>query len=163
MNEARTLLKLARDIASNSAEFQAVRGPGIGDKATGVFMKELRQRSRLAFGEDYSEKRLCGDNALAVDFYFPAQGAIVEVALGLPNPTTEFEKDILKAIMAQELGHRVTMLFFISRAGAIRKCSQPGRSAMVKWAHANHKLDIEVHELPGEPRKRVRLARGTKS
>ena len=143
MSETKGLLKLARDIASNSAEFQAVRGPGIGDKATGAFMKELRQRSRLAFGEDHSEKRLCGDNALAVDFYFPAEGAIVEVALGLPNPTTELEKDILKAIMAQEQGQRVKTLFFISRAGAIKKCSQPGRSAMVRWAHANHKRDLK--------------------
>lgn len=163
MNKAKTLLTLATEITASSAEFQAVRGPGIGNKATNAFMKELRERSKLEFGEDHSEKRLCGDNAFAVDFYFPEHGTIVEVALGLPNPNTEFEKDILKSIMAQEQGHRVKTLFLISRAGAIKKCSQPGRSAMVKWARAKHDLDIQIHELPGEPRRRVRAGRGKKN
>lgn len=78
---------------------------------------------------------------------------IVEVALGLPNPSAEFEKDILKAIMAQESGFNVRRLFFISRPGGVKKCSQPGRTKVKEWAHAKHGLTIEVHELEGEPRR----------
>lgn len=156
MDKAHKLLEIARDIVSANPTFQDVRGPGVGDKATHAFMRELQARAVEAFEADHSEKRLCGDTAFAVDFYFPDNETIVEVALGLPNPACEFEKDILKAVMASELGHQVRRLFFISRAGAIKKCDQPGRTAIRSWAQAKHGLAIEVHELGGEPRKRKR-------
>ena len=150
------LIELAQDLAAMNPEFQAVLGPGVGDKATGEFMRGLRERASVHFGNDYSEKQICGQNALSVDFYFPEEQTIVEVALGLPNPATEFEKDVLKAIMAQETGQAVIRLVFISRAGAVKKCSQPGRSAVKAWAKSKHGLSIEVHDLPGEPRMRKR-------
>lgn len=149
------LLAIAREIASGNPEFQAALGPGAGNLATNAFLQEIQKRARIEFdGADFCEQKVCGDNALAVDFYFPEEATIVEVALGLPNPASEFEKDVLKAIMAQELGHEVKRLFFISRPGAARKCSQPGRVAVKKWALENHQLQIEVHELSGEPRRR---------
>jgi hypothetical protein len=158
MNQDRPikLLELARGIAAAQSDFQLVRGPGAGDKATHSFMRELRERAVTAFGVDCSEKRICGPTAFAVDFYFPDEATVVEVALGLPNPGSEFEKDILKAIVAQDYGNVVRRLFFISRAGAARKCSQPGRSALIAWAAAKHGLGIEVHELGGEARLRRR-------
>jgi hypothetical protein len=150
------LIELAQDLAATNLEFQAVLGPGDGDKATGEFMRRLRERASVHFGSDYSEKQICGQNALSVDFYFPEEQTIVEVALGLPNPATEFEKDVLKAIMAQETGQSVIRLVFISRAGGAKKCSQPGRSAVKAWAKSKHGLAIEVHDLQGEPRTRKR-------
>jgi hypothetical protein len=119
-------------------------------------MRELGQSATTAFGIDCSEKRLCGATAFAADFYFPEECTVVEVALGLPNSATEFEKDILKAIIAQDKGYAVTRLVFISRAGAVKKCEQPGRTALKEWAKAKHGLAIEVHELGGEPRRRKR-------
>lgn len=153
------LLALARAIATASPDFQAVLGPGDGDRATHAFMRQLRERAAEAFGADYSERRVCGETSLAVDFYFPDEGAIVEVALGLPNPASEFEKDVLKAIVPQELGYNVDRLFFISRPGAAKKCEQPGRTAVKEWARTKHPLLIEVHELDGKPRRRHRRSR----
>ena len=155
-DKASRLLAIARKIASSSADFQVVLGAGKGDHATNSFMRALRAEAERALGGDFSEKGICGSNAFKVDFYLPDEGTIVEIALGLPNPSTEFEKDILKAIMAQELGHGVRRLYFISRAGARKKCEQPGRMAIRKWAREKHGLEIEVHDLPGEPRKRRR-------
>jgi hypothetical protein len=150
------LLTIAREIASANPDFQAALGPGEGNLATNAFLDELQKRARFAFGgADFSEQKVSGDNSLAVDFYFPEEATIVEVALGLPNPASEFEKDILKAIMAQERGHEVKRLFFISRPGAAKKCSQPGRTAMKDWVAENHSLQIEIHELSGEPRRRL--------
>jgi hypothetical protein len=155
-DKATTLLALARDIASASTDFQAVLGPGVGDRATQAFMRQLQERAINTFGADYSECKVCGETPFAVDFYFPDDGTIVEVAFGLPNPASEFEKDILKAIMAQESGHSVRRLFFISRPGAVKKCAQPGRAALREWAQGKHRLFIEVHELDGQPRRRRR-------
>lgn len=150
------IVALARRIAAKNPEFQAVLGPGAGDLATHYFMRKLRERAERLFGCDYSEKKICGKTSLAVDFYFPDEKTIVEVALGLPNSATEFEKDVLKAIMAGETGQNVEKLIFISRAGGTKKCCQPGRSAVRQWAQTKHGLHIEVHDLHGEPRIRNR-------
>jgi len=146
------LLRLARDIADGQSDFHTVKGPGVGDRATLTYMAALREAARHAFGVDLSEFRGCGATALAADFYFPDEGVMVEIALGLPNPGSEFEKDIVKALMAKELGHDVQKLMFISRPGATKKCGQPGRRAMIDWARERHGIEIEVHELNGEPR-----------
>jgi hypothetical protein len=132
---------------------------GAGDHRTNAFMKSLRALALVTFGADYSEKKLCGKTSLAVDFYFPEERAIVEVALGLPNSSTEFEKDVLKAIMAGETGEAVERLMLLSRAGGVKKCSQPGRTSIIDWAKRTHNLTVEVFDLPGEARKRVRSAK----
>jgi hypothetical protein len=154
------LIALARDLADSIPEFQAIHGPRAGDRSALSFMRKLRSRAEIAFGEDFSEKKICGDTAFAVDFYFPEEAAIVEVALGLPNPNTEFDKVILKAFIAQDYGHEVGRLVFISRAGSERKCAQPGRAAVIRSASKKHSIQIEVHDLSGEPRRRNRRSEG---
>lgn len=156
---ADTLTALAVAVAARTPEFQTVRGAGDGDKATHRYMEQLRADAKAAFNEDCSERRICGNNRFAVDFYFPDEGTIVEVALGLPNSASEFEKDILKALMAQEAGHRIERLLFISRAGARKKCSQSGRTGFTEWVSKHHGISIEVRDLPGVPRKRRRRTR----
>lgn len=150
------LLELARAIADETSDFHATKGPGIGDHATNAFMTALRAAARSAFGGDFHELSILRGTAYAADFYFDSEATIVEVALGLPNSASEFEKDVIKAIMAQDSGLAVRRLYFISRAGAIKQCDQPGRRAIAKWAQEKHGLAIEVHELGGEPRKRRR-------
>ena len=90
------LLELARGIARGIVDFQTVRGPGDGDRATHAFMRELRQQATAAFRHDYAEQKICGETAFAADFYFPEEATVVEVALGLPNSASEFEKGHLK-------------------------------------------------------------------
>ena len=154
------LLELARSTANSIPDFQRVLGAGEGDRATNAFMKTLRARAVDVFGEDFSEKKICGQNSFAVDFYFAREKTLVEVALSLEKPQCEFEKDILKAIMAQELGNAVTRLLFICRPGGAKKCKQPGRAAIGEWAQRKHSLSTEVHDLDGEPRVRRRANLG---
>ena len=148
------LVELARAIVEENPTFHAVRGAGAGDHATAAFLRELRARARAAFVEDCSEQRICGPTGYAVDFYFAPERTVVEIALGLPNPGSEFEKDLLKAIIAQDY-HRVDRLVLVSRAGGEKKCRQPGRSALIAWALAEHNLQVSVIDLGGVPRKRV--------
>ena len=150
------LIEIARSIAASEPNFQAVRGPGEGDRATRAFLRQIQRRATEIFGEDLSEKKICGKNSLCVDFYFERERTIVEVALGLPNPTTEFEKDILKALMAKESGCAVERLVLISRPGGESKCAQPGRKAFIAWAQTKHALEIQIYDLDGERRRRKR-------
>jgi len=152
---AAILLGLIDELVANSPEFGPVKGPGKGNVATNALMRDLRHAATRTFGVDHSEQKICGDNtSLAVDFYFSKAATVVEVALGLGNPATEFEKDILKALMAKELGHAVQRLVLISRPGAGKKCRQPGRRAIIEWVRQKHDVAIDVREIAGEPRPR---------
>jgi hypothetical protein len=141
------LYSLAQSLADERPSFYDIKGPNIGDHDTAAFMKELRSRATLVLGADYSEKRICGESRLCVDFYFPAEETVVEVALGLRNPMSEYERDILKVIMAKEESNPVTRLLFISKPGALKRLSQPSARAIAEWAKRNHGIKVEVREL----------------
>ncbi|MGE3342266.1 MAG: hypothetical protein AB7L71_02430 [Vicinamibacterales bacterium] len=151
------LLAAACQLAESTPQFQAVLGAGAGDHATARFLRELRRRAEAFGAKDCHERKLCGASGFAVDFYFEAERTIVEVALGLPNSQSEFEKDVFKAMLARHHGHGVDRLLFITRAGGRKKCAQPGRAAVIAWVRDHHDLVVEVHDLPGEPRRRVRM------
>jgi hypothetical protein len=146
ITRADMLLKMIQQLADEHPEFFDTKGPGKGDHATNRFMAEIRQRAENTFGQDFSEQKMCGDTGHKVDFYFPDEATIVEIALSLRNPTTEFEKDILKALLAQEV-HPVERLVLIGKPGAVRNCTRPGRQAFIDWARRTHSLNIEVHDI----------------
>ena len=147
MNKHEKLFELAQNLAKKTYGFLETKGPGIGNHATNQFISQLVALSTKEFGKDYSEQNICGNNALAVDFYFPEEGVIVEIALGLKNPNTEYEKDILKALMAKNIGHNVKKLFFISKPGGEKKCKQPGRIAVKEWLLNSSSIELEVWDL----------------
>jgi len=147
MSKHQKLYEIARNLAGKTYGFLDTKGPGIGNHATNQFISMLGSMACEEFGEDYSEKHISGQNSLAVDFYFPGEGVIVEVALGLKNANTEYEKDILKAIMAKEFGNKVEKLVFISKPGGEKKCSQPGRIAVREWLYNNNQIEMEILDL----------------
>jgi hypothetical protein len=86
------------ELALERSGFFDIKGPSVGDKDTAAFMGELRKRAAEAFGSDFAEQKICGPNGLCVDYYFPEDAAIVEIAMGLRNPNSEirarhFESD----------------------------------------------------------------------
>jgi hypothetical protein len=156
MDKTSQLVALALELAATRNGFVAALGPGVGNRRTIEFVNELRDRAIRAFGEDYAEHQFCDDNSSRFDFYFRDEQTVVEIALGLPNPNTEFEKDILKALVARGHNHPVRRLLFVSRRGAKKKCEQPARAAIIRWANEHHQLQIDVIELGGTARVRQR-------
>lgn len=147
MNKSDKLFDIANEVAAEIHGFFLINGPGKGNKLTNSYIHEVGRRARELFGEDFSEKKLCGENSLKVDFYFPDEATIVEIALGLSKPNTEYEKDILKAIMAKNLGNKVNRLLFFCKPGGEKKCRQPGRSAVKHWLNNNVGIELEVRDL----------------
>ena len=143
----KVLLNVAQRIADGTADFRVKKGPGSGNRATNQFMKTLRKAAREEFGGDFAEQNISGDNGLAVDYYFPDESTIIEIALGLEKSNSEFEKDILKAVIAKQNGSHVDRLVFVVKPGGKRKCKQPGRMAMISWAKEIHGITIDVQEL----------------
>lgn len=134
MTGAERLLALAQEVADERTTLFVSKGPGVGDEDTNAFVAELRRRALATFGADHAEQTSCGASGLRVDYYFPEEATIVEVAFLLKNSPSEFEKDILKAIMAQENGQPVKQLVFIAKPGAVKCCKSPGRRSIIEWA-----------------------------
>jgi hypothetical protein len=150
MDAIARLVRVARELALETPRLFEVKGPGEGDKATNAFMGKLRASLAEQVPNARPEQAICGDNSLAVDFYFPAEEAIVETALSLRNPNSEFERDILKALMAKDFRYKIKRLVLVSKPGALKRHGQPGSQALIQWAKRTHGLEIEIHELSPE-------------
>jgi len=147
MTKAQTLYKLAHEQALKTVDFFTIKGPGEGNIATNIFVSELQIKANKVFNEDFSEKKICGENSLPVDYYFPDENTIIEIAFGLKKPNSEFEKDILKAIMAKKFDEKISKLIFITKPGGEKKCNQPGRKAIRNWVKESHNIEVEVFDL----------------
>ncbi|MGC4089957.1 MAG: hypothetical protein QM756_19130 [Polyangiaceae bacterium] len=110
-------------------------------------MRRLRLLANERFGHDFAEQQISGANKLTVDFYFPDEETVVEIAMSLRNPQSEYERDILKVVLAQEAGHEIRRLVFFSKPGAVARCSHPGLAAFRDWASRSHSLNIEIREF----------------
>lgn len=147
MGKVAQLVTLAQNLASEWPRFYEKLGADIGDRATHAYMVELSRRAFRDLNEDYSQKRISGGNGLSVDFYFPDEATVVEVAMSLRNPSSEFERDILKAIMAQGADNPVTRLLFLTKPGGCARVSSPSARAIIAWAQQAHGLTVDVCEF----------------
>jgi hypothetical protein len=142
------LFGMAQEVANEKPEFFYIKGPGIGDKDTADFMSKLRVKAMKKFGRDFSERKICGTGInSAVDFYFPEEATIVEIALTLKNAASEFEKDIIKAILAKRSGNEVKKLCFISKPGAIKRNKEPAPRAIISWIIEDYGIQVIIREL----------------
>ena len=148
--KATRIFELANEIARRTEGFFRTHGPAVGNRITNRYVAELGERAPEEFGVDLSEKKIYGTNSMAVDFYIPEEETTVEIALVLRKPNTEFEKDILKTVMAQTLEYSVSYLLFVSKPGAAPRCQQPGRRSIREWALREYSIEVEVRDLePG--------------
>lgn len=141
------LLLLAQGIVEQTSGFLEKKGPGVGDHTTGVFVRSLRQLAKEVFGSGYSEKVVCKGAGFRFDFFFPDEGTAVEFAFGIHNPHSEFERDILKCVLAIEDGCPVKKLILVGKPGAIVRLSAPAPKAIVALVGTRFDLAVEVLEL----------------
>ncbi|HWZ90245.1 MAG TPA: hypothetical protein VNW92_15385 [Polyangiaceae bacterium] len=141
------LLLIAQRVANLQPGFFDVKSSARGDDATSAYMRDLRSAVEAQLGRGYSEHRICGDHRLAMDFFIERDRTVIEVAFGLRNSNSEFERDILKVLMAREAGVEVRRLVFIAKPGGEKRVSQASSRAIVEWAARNHQLEIAVRDL----------------
>jgi hypothetical protein len=110
-------------------------------------VRSIRQLAKETFGADYSEKVVCKGAGFRFDFYFPDEGTAIEFAFGLHNPNSEFERDILKCILAIEDGCPVKKLVLVGKPGAILRLSAPAPKVIVTLVGKRFDIVVEVLEL----------------
>lgn len=144
------IFELAQQIADRTPGFHDRKGPGkeAGNGVTNEFLRALdiavsdnwpvkvRRQEPVAPGVKYS-----------FDYFIPGEDTAVEIALSIRNIVTEFEKDIFKAILANESGKRVQRLVLIGKTGSIRRQNGTGPNAIKAWVKKHCHLQIDVLEL----------------
>jgi hypothetical protein len=145
--KADQLCLLALKLAEQTPEFFETKGPGKGDLASAIFVKNLRGIASDVFGRDYSEFRVCKEANLRLDFYFPDEATAIEIAQTLHLSRTEYELDIFKCLLAKEGGMAIERLIFIGKPGAARRQAQPGARAIADFARKHFGLEITVVEF----------------
>ena len=147
MTKADRIYQIAQSIAYATDDFHITKGPGKGDRATHSFMAELRDQVEACLGEDYSEKQISGGIKSAVDFFIPDEATIVEVAMSLKVPMSEFHKDIFKALLTIDNGIDVKRILFICKPGGLKRHQEPASVAIMKWLKKYYSVEIEIKEL----------------
>lgn len=147
MSRTSDLIEIAQRLAHDTTDFHTIKGPGKGDRARAEFIEAVQRLALDAFGHDYSEKKISGNTNFTVNFWFPEEETIVEIALTLRNSSSEFHKDIFKALLALDSGKKVGKLVFIAKPGAIKRHSEPASRAIMNWLKAKHGIRTEIIEL----------------
>jgi len=141
------LFLLAQRIAEQTPHFFETKGPGIGDQASLTFMRNLREGAKGLLGKDYSEKRVSDEVSFSIDFYLPDEATAVEIALGLHNPLTEFERDIFKCLLARDAGCRIDRLVLFAKPGGSARQAAPGPRAIAHFVKKSFGIEVEIREL----------------
>lgn len=149
------LITEIRFIASHLDDFDETRGAGNGDHFSNAFVQLIKEKATEVFSADFSEQSICGGNNLRVDYYFPDERCIVEIALSIGNPTSEFERDIFKALLAKER-HPVDSLLFVTKKTFIRRMKNPSVQSICQWVKKHHQLSISVVIIDGDLTKPTR-------
>lgn len=147
MSTVTRLIEIARELAAGTPGFVDIKGAGHGDHATAEFMRQLHRRVEAEIPAAKIEQRICGKNRFAVDFFVPDETTAVEVALSLRNSLSEFERDIIKVLLAHDQGWNVDRLVFISKPGALKRLREPASADIITWAKKRHNLTVEIHEI----------------
>jgi hypothetical protein len=145
--KAMMLYMLAIKLANKTPDFYKVKNAGLGDHASNQFMKNLRQLAKDQFGSDFSEKRVCKDTKHAFDFYIPDEGSVIEIALSLHNPASEYEKDIFKCLLAKEDGLTINSLLFITKPGGLMRHEAAGSKRIRELILKRFGVWVDILEL----------------
>jgi hypothetical protein len=148
-----TVIRLAQDLTAAYPNFFTIKGPGVGDKETNSFISTLRKSAEAALNGDHSEKAIFStllpldqSVSIRVDYWFPEEETILEIALGLRNPLSEFERDVLKAVTARDAGLQVSKLVLLAKPDALKRQSQPWYRHIRDWAKGRG-VEVLVFEL----------------
>jgi hypothetical protein len=110
-------------------------------------MTDIRTLAKTIFGSDVSEKHCMSGTNLRFDFYLKEEETVIEVALSLHNPNTEYEKDLLKCILAKKEGLPIRKLLFICKPGGMKANLAPGKKCLADLVERDFGISVEVWDL----------------
>jgi hypothetical protein len=134
-------------IAESTPGFFETKGPGKGNLATNLFVKNLHVIAKTIFGDDLSEKQCIHGAKLCFDFYLEEEATVIEIALSLDKPNSEYEKDLLKCILAKKERLAIKTLLFICKPGGMKANLAPGKKCLADLCKKDFDISVEFYEI----------------
>jgi hypothetical protein len=150
MTKTKQIITIAKRISKRIPHFNEPKKPGEGNIAANLFMKRLYEgvEQKLRLDIDYEKEKPIGDGTKsAVDFYIQDEKTIIEIALSLRNPSSEFHKDILKALLAKDNRWKVNRLVFVAKPGAYKRHKEGLSEKIKEWLEKHHSITVEIEDL----------------
>ena len=143
------LIRIAIRLAKKHVQLFAEEadGPGVGNTLVNDYINELKAFAKKKFQGDFAERSVMGGTNLRFDYYFPKEKTVIEIALSLHNSNTEFEKDLLKCLLARTQGMLVKELWFFTRTQGVESLDRPARRAFIDYVEKIHSLKIKIFSL----------------
>lgn len=148
MTDLDALHRIADRLARKDHRFY-VKGPGKGDRATIRFMGRLGEEARARLGSHVRAEEPATDVAgLRFDFWLPRERTAVEVALGLGNAASEWEKDLFKALLAKQHRKRIRKLVFFTLPKGVKVRNSPSAREEIRYLKSRG-IDVKLLPLRG--------------
>jgi hypothetical protein len=148
MSDLETLYRLTDHIARKDHRFY-VKGPGKADRATNRFIERVGVEARARLGSRVrSEEPVTDGTDLRFAFYLPKERTAVEIALGLGNPASEWEKDLFKALLARHHGKGIRKLVFFTLPKGVKVRNSPSSREEIRYLKARG-IEVKIRQLRG--------------
>jgi len=136
--------------ASMKAQGLVGGGPGEGNRNANVRAEAYREAVRSEFPEIEFEVRIDRESKSTCDILDPVTGTVFEIASSLRNPTTEFEKDLLKAAVLAEHTGGIKALIFLTDDDGFRKANSPLRRVLASYIQRAARIVVRIASLESE-------------
>lgn len=146
MSKAEQIFRLAQEVAA-SYDLLNARRAGSGDSYTREVINCLKSRVIEELGAGVVNQFLSKANRQAVDFWLEEEQTIMSVEHILWSSEPSLEKEIFKALLAQDAGKDVRHLILIGDPGSIRRWQTPTPSSVMDWLGRKHGIHVQLWEL----------------
>ncbi len=146
MSKAERIFELAQEVAA-SYDLLHARRAGSGDSYTREVVNHLKSLVIEEFGVGVTNQFLSKANRQSVDFWLEDEQTIMEVEYGLWSSDPSLEKEIFKALLAQDAGKEVRHLILIGDPGSVRRWQAPTPRSVMHWVERHHHIRVQIWEL----------------
>lgn len=148
MTKRQKVVAIAKKIAKTIPNFYKSVGPGKGNRRANLYMEKLREQVKRLRGIE-CEKHFDKEINSAFDFYIKDEKTVIEIALSLRNPLSEFHKDVFKVLLAKDNRMKINRLVFLSKDGALKRQKEPQYQAIRRWLKKYYTVEVKIEELCG--------------
>lgn len=146
LGKAERIVRLAQEVADSYDLFSA-RRIGAGNDYTHEVVDHLKSRVVEEFGSGVVNQFLAKGHGQSVDFWLEEEQTIVEVEFSMLTLLPVLEKEVFKALLAQDEGKDVRHLVLIGDPGAVRQYRTPTARSVMQWVEREHGIRVQVREL----------------
>lgn len=150
MKKAKRVFQLAQEVADEYHMYK-LRHAGAGPHFVNEVVNHIKSLVIHELGEHLVNQFLGNkDIGQPVDFWLADEQTIMEIEFDVISAPPVLEKEIFKALLANDAGYEVKNLILIGDPGSTLLAKTPRPKAIIDWVAQHHQIRVQVWELESE-------------